>query len=87
MGNRKQPFGYRTIDVDAADRRHSRSVVLEDIAHVVEQPHGGEHDRRRMLLSTFYAIYEEAGVSMTILLRHCELFVGSVGIAVIGRMF
>ena len=28
------------VDVDAADRWHSRGVVPKDIAHVVEQPGG-----------------------------------------------
>ena len=67
------------VELDAVDSG-SRGVVPEDIAHVVEQPGGGEHDRRRMLLAAVDSIHEHSRVGMSAVIRFREPLVGSIGV-------
>ena len=60
-----QPRQPLAVDVDATDRWHSRGVVPENIAHVVEQSGGHQHDRRRTLFSTVNSIHEHSCICHT----------------------
>ena len=74
-----QPRQPLAVELDAVDSG-SRGVVPEDIAHVVEQPGGGEHDRRRMLLAAVDSIHEHSRVGMSAVIRFREPLVGSIGV-------
>lgn len=65
------------VNVDAANCRHSRRIVPEDIAHVIEQPCGHKDDRGRAMLAAVDTVYENFCASMTDI-KSCRFFaVGS----------
>ena len=57
----RQPLA---VDLDAVGSG-SRGVVPEYIAHVVEQPGGGQYDRRRTLLAMVNSIHEHSRIGMS----------------------
>ena len=71
-----------TVDLNAGGSR-DRRVVPEDVAHVVEQPCGRQHNRGRALLAELYTIHEHPCVGMSAATCFREPLVGSVVVAVI----
>ena len=57
----RQPLA---VDLDTVGSG-SRGVVSENIAHVVEQPGGGQYDRRRTLLAMVNSIHEHSCICHT----------------------
>ena len=72
----RQPLA---VDLDAVGSG-SRGVVSEDIAHVVEQARGRQHNRRRTLLAALNSIHEHSRVGMSAVIRFREPLVGSIGV-------
>lgn len=62
----RQPF---VVDLDTVGSG-GRGVVPENIAHVVEQPGGGQQDGRRLLFAALHAFHEKFRVGVAVLLRH-----------------
>ena len=66
------------VDLDARGNGGTRRVVPKDIAHVVEQPGGGQQDGGRLLFAALHAFHEKFRVGVTVSPRRREPFVGGV---------
>lgn len=61
------------VNLNACGRCRTRCVVSEDIAHVVQQPRGGQQNvGRRQILLPLHAVKEISGVGVAVPLRHGE---------------
>ena len=65
------------VDLDAVGSG-GRGVVPKDIAHVVEQPGGGQQDGGRLLFAALHAFHEKFRVGVAVIPRRREPFVGGV---------
>ncbi len=74
-----QPRQPLAVDLDAVGSG-SRGVVSENIAHVVEQPGGGQQDGGRLLFAALHAFHEKFRVGVAAVVRLCEPLVGSIGV-------
>lgn len=70
----RQPLA---VDLDTGGSG-SRGVVTEDIAHVVEQPGGGQQDGGRLLFAALHAFHKKFCVGVAVTPRRREPFVGGV---------
>ena len=70
----RQPLA---VDLDTGGSG-SRGVVTEDIAHVVEQPGGGQQDGGRLLFAALHAFHEKFRVGVAVIPRRREPFIGGV---------
>ena len=68
-----------TVDLNAGGSR-DRRVIPEDVAHVVEQPCGRQHNRGRALLAALYTMVEQHGDACRVLIF------GGASPSVLGRM-
>ena len=72
-----QPRQPLAVDLNAVGSG-SRGVVLENIAHVVEQPGGRQQDGRRLLFAALHAFHEKFRVGVAVIPRRREPFVGGI---------
>ena len=69
-----QPRQPLAVNLDAVGSG-SRGVVPEDIAHVVEQPGGGQQDGGRLLFAALHTFHEKFRVGVAVIPRRREPFV------------
>ena len=75
----RQPLA---VDLDTGGSG-SRGVVPKDIAHVVEQPGGGQQDGGRLLFAALHAFHEKFCIAVAVIPRRRKPFVG--GVRVLGN--